>query len=137
RQQEQSHGNLAAIAGARREFQRVAMDNALSAHAGGSSGFGGGGGNGGGQSGSDLSSLPLNGAGAEGPTESVSVSGTQGRTQDFGVGNEEELQQRIQEFRDRMQREGGGAFGGMGGGPPGGIIMMGRMPRGFNIDQPH
>src|SRR5256884_3698825 len=68
------------------------------------------GGNGGSQGNGDLSTLPLNGAGAEGPTESVSVSGAQGRTQDFGMGNEEELQQRIQEFRDRMQRE-GGAFG--------------------------
>ena len=142
RQQEQSNGNLAAIAAAGRGFQSLAMDNALSALAGGSSGFGGGGGNGGGQSGSDLSSLPLNGAGAEGPTESVSISGAQGRTQDFGGGNEEDLQQRIQEFRDRMQREGGGGFPGDGGGggfggPGGGMVMIGRMPKGFNINQPH
>ena len=62
----------------------------------------------------DFSSLPLNGAGAEGPTESISISGAQGRTQDFGGGSEQDLQDRIQEFRDRMQREG---FGGLGGGP--------------------
>jgi len=141
RQQEQSNGSLAAIAAAGRGFQSLAMDSALSALAGASSGFGGGGGNGGGQSNSDLSSLPLNGAGAEGPTESVSISGAQGRTQDFGGGSEQDLQDRIQEFRDRMQREGGGGFPGGGGGgfggPGGGMIVMGRMPRGFNINQPH
>jgi hypothetical protein len=141
RQQEQSNGNLAAIAAAGRGFQSLAMDSALSSLAGGSSGFGGAGSNGGGQGNSDLSSLPLSGAGAEGPTESVSISGAQGRTQDFGGGNEEDLQQRIQEFRDRMQREGGGGFPGGGGGgfggPGGGMVVIGRMPRGFNINQPH
>jgi trimeric autotransporter adhesin len=139
RQQEQSNGNLAAIVAAGRGFQNLAMDNALSALAGGNSGFGGAGGNGGGQSNSDLSSLPLNGAGAEGPTESVSISGAQGRTQDFGGGSEQDLQDRIQEFRDRMQREGGGGFPGGGGfgGPAGGMVVLGRMPKGFNINQPH
>ena len=141
RQQEQSNGNLAAIAAAGRGFQSLAMDSALSSLAGGSSGFGGAGSNGGGQGNSDLSSLPLSGAGAEGPTESVSISGAQGRTQDFDGGNEEDLQQRIQEFRDRMQREGGGGFPGGGGGgfggPGGGMVVIGRMPRGFNINQPH
>ena len=139
RQQEQSNNALAALAAAGRGFQSLAMENSLSSF-GGANGDGGAIGNGAGQNNGDAASLPLNGAGAEGPTESVSVSGAQGRTQDFGMGNEEELQQRIQEFRDRMQREGGGAFGppgggGFGGGP--GIIMMGRMPRGFNINQPH
>ncbi|HKV63967.1 MAG TPA: TonB-dependent receptor [Candidatus Acidoferrum sp.] len=137
RQQEQSNSAIAAMAAAGRGFQSVAMDSALSALAGGSSGFGGAGG--GSQGNSDLSSLPLNGAGAEGPTESVSISGAQGRTQDFGGGSEQDLQDRIQEFRDRMQREGGGGFGGGGGGfgVPGGVIAMGRMPKGFNINQPH
>ena len=46
----------------------------------------------------------MNGAGVDAPTESVSISGAQGRTQDFGGGSEDELQQRIQEFRDRVQR---------------------------------
>ena len=137
RQQEQSNGNLAAVAAAGRGFQSLAMDSTLSALAGGNSGFGGMGGNGGSQGNGDLSTLPLNGAGAEGPTESVSISGAQGRTQDFGGGNEEELQQRIHEFRDRMQREGGGGFPGGGGGGPGGMVVIGRMPRGFNINQPH
>ena len=136
RQQEQSNNANAAIAAAGRGFQNLAMDNALSSLAGGANGFGGG------QNNGDVSSLPLNGAGAEGPTESVSISGTQGRTQDFGGGSEEDLQQRIQEFRDRMQREGGGGFGplpgGGGFGGPGGVmIAVGRMPRGFNINQPH
>ena len=141
RQQEQSNNALAALAAAGRGFQSLAMENSLGS-LGGANGDGGAAfGNGGGQNNSDVGSLPLNGAGAEGPTESVSVSGAQGRTQDFGMGNEEELQQRIQEFRDRMQREGGGGFGGppggggFGGGP--GIVMMGRMPKGFNINQPH
>src|SRR2546425_8627813 len=141
RQQEQSNGNLAAVAAAGRGFQSLAMDSTLSALAGGNSGFGGMGGNGGSQGNGDLSTLPLNGAGAEGPTESVSITGAQGRTQDLGGGNEQDLQERIQEFRDRMQREGGGGFGGGGGGgfggPGGGIIAIGRMPRGFNINQPH
>ncbi|HKW65329.1 MAG TPA: TonB-dependent receptor [Candidatus Acidoferrum sp.] len=137
RQQEQSNNALAALAAAGRGFQSLAMENSLSS-LGGANGDGGAIGNGG-QSNADTGGLPLNGAGTEGPTESVSVSGAQGRTQDFGMGNEEELQQRIQEFRDRMQREGGGAFGGVGGGFGGGpgIIMMGRMPKGFNINQPH
>jgi hypothetical protein len=140
RQQEQSNSSNGAIAAAGRGFQSLAMDSALSALAGGTSGFGGAGGNGGGQGNGDLSSLPLNGVGAEGPTESVSISGAQGRTQDFGGGSEQELQDRIQEFRDRMQREGGGGFGGGGGGfggPGGAVIALGRMPRGFNINQPH
>jgi len=140
RQQEQSNNSNAAIAAAGRGFQSLALDSTLSSLAGGNSGFGGSGGPGGGQGNSDVSSLPLNGAGTEGPTESVSISGAQGRTQDFGGGSEDELQQRIQEFRDRMQREGGGGFGGGNsgfGGQGGGIIALGRMPRGFNINQPH
>jgi len=39
-----------------------------------------------------------------------------------------------------MQREGGSAFGGGGGGfggPGGGGIAIGRLPRGFNVNQPH
>jgi trimeric autotransporter adhesin len=141
RQQEQSNSSNAAMAAAGRGFQSMAMDSALSSLAGGNSGVGVAGGLGGGQGNSDLSSLPMNGAGAEGPTESVSISGAQGRTQDFGGGSEDDLQQRIQEFRDRMQREGGGGFGGGGGGgfggQGGGVIALGRMPRGFNINQPH
>ncbi len=141
RQQEQSNNINAAMAAAGRGFQSLAMDSALSSLAGGNSGFGGAGGLGGGQGNGELSSLPMNGAGAEGPTESVSISGAQGRTQDFGGGSEEDLQQRIQEFRDRAQREGGGGFGGGGGGgfggPGSGMIVLGRMPKGFNINQPH
>ena len=142
RQQEQSNNSNAAMAAAGRGFQSLAMDSVLSSLAGGNSGFGGGNGPVSGQNNGDVSSLPLNGAGAEGPTESVSISGTQGRTQDFGGGSEEDLQQRIQEFRDRIQREGaggGGPFGGGGGigGPGGVVIALGRMPRGFNINRPH
>ena len=143
RQQEQSNINNAALAAAGRGFQSLAVDSTLSSLAGANTGLGGNGNGNGGGLGGDLSSLPLNGAGAEGPTESVSITGAQGRTQDFGFGNEDELQQRIQEFRDRMQREGGGGFGGGPGfgGPGGGggqVIAIGRMGgRGFNINQPH
>jgi trimeric autotransporter adhesin len=143
RQQDQGGlGNLAALVTAGRGFQSLAMDGALSALAGGGIPGAGGGLNG---NGGDPSSLPLNGAGAEGPTESVSITGAQGRTQDFGGGSEDDIQERIQEFRDRAQREGGNLQGGgQGGGPGGGpggvgpaIVMMSRLPRNFNINQPH
>jgi hypothetical protein len=142
RQQDQSGlGNLAALVTAGRGFQSLAAESALSALAGGAlPGVPGAGQNG---NGGDLSSLPLNGAGAEGPTESVSITGAQGRTQDFGLGSEDEIQERIQEFRERAQREGGGLQGGgQGGGPGGGFggpggITISRLPRNLNINQPH
>ncbi len=101
--------------------------------------------------------LPLNGAGADAPTESVSVSGAMGQAQNFGM-NPDELEDRIHEIRERMQREGGnngnmvflgpgegGGFGGPGGGGPrggpggGGPMLMlgGRMVGRFNVNQPH
>jgi len=140
-QQQSNNANNAGVA-AGRGFQSLALDSALSSIAGGNAGIGG---NSAAQNSGDFSSLPLNGTGAEGPTESISISGAQGRTQDFGGGSEQDLQDRIQEFRDRMQREG---FGGQGGGPGGGggqgggfgggPIAIGRMGgRGFNINQPH
>ncbi|HUL35633.1 MAG TPA: TonB-dependent receptor [Candidatus Eisenbacteria bacterium] len=148
RQQEQATSATSSLT-AGRGFQSLAMDGALSSLAGEGGGFGGGTNGSGNQGGADLSSLPLNGAGAEGPTESISISGTQGRTQDFGAGSEEEIQERIQEFRERVQREGGNPFGGgpgqgpggpggAGGGSGGGPIMIGRLGgRGFNVNQPH
>ncbi|MBZ5527741.1 MAG: TonB-dependent receptor [Acidobacteriia bacterium] len=125
RQQQQTAGGNAALAAMGRGFQSLALDSSLSS-------MGGGPGNG------DLASLPLNGAGVDAPTESVSVSGAQGQTQEFGGGSEEEMQERMREFRERMQREGGGpggGGGGHGGGP--GMIGMGGMRRGLNINQPH
>ena len=150
RQQEEGIGATAAamIAAAGRGFQSVAVENSLSALAGGALGGGNGNGFGGGGSGSgstgDISTLPMNGAGAEGPTESVSITGAQGRTQDFGSGNEDDIEQRVQEFRERAQREGlipggqqGGGPGGPGGGGGFGPIAI-RIPRGgFNVNQPH
>ncbi len=143
RQQQQAPSSTNGLV-AGRGFQSLATESALSSLAEGS---GMGSGNAGpGPGNTDLSALPLNGAGAEGPIESISISGAQGRTQDFGAGSEEELQERIQEFRERMQRDGGGPFGGgpgqgLGGpGGPGGPgpIMIGRLGgRGFNINQPH
>lgn len=138
RQQEQSNSNLAAMAAAGRGFQSLAVDSTLSSLSGDNSG---GGGLNGGAGANDLSGLPMNGAGADAPTESVSISGAQGRTQDFGGGSEEELQQRIQEFRERggfAGFGGGQGFGGQGGGPGGGTLTIGRLGgRGFNINQPH
>ena len=146
RQEQQSNQNIAAIL-AGRGFQSLGVDPRLSALSGGDSGSVAGASQG--SAGNDLSGLPLNGAGADAPTESVSVSGAQGRTQDFGAVREDELQQRIQEFCDRMQQGGGagrfgdfggGGFGGggFGGGPGGGqVVLLGRAARGFNVNQPH
>ncbi|HZC65260.1 MAG TPA: carboxypeptidase-like regulatory domain-containing protein, partial [Candidatus Dormibacteraeota bacterium] len=141
RQQQQSDLAAAVLTAAGKGFQSLALDNALSSLAGGAINAGGGA-----PGTADIGALPLNGAGADAPTESVSISGAQGRTQDFGAGNEDELQQRIQEFRERAQREGlfggnagGGGLGGGGGGigGPGGIFTLGRAARGLNVNQPH
>src|SRR5271154_4986500 len=139
RQDQQANSANAALTTAGRGFQSMAMDSALSALSGDALPTGTGG-----QAASsgDIATLPLNGGGADAPTESVSISGAQGRTQDFGSGNEDELQQRIQEFRERAQRDGllggGGGLGGAGGGPGGGgIFSLGRLPQGFNVNQPH
>lgn len=145
RQQQQTSASSAGVA-AGRGFQSLALDSALSSLAGGNAGIASVGNSSLGQGSGDFNSLPLGGVGADGPTESISVSGAQGRTQDFGAGGEEELQERIQEFRDRMQRQSGAGFGGgagqgpgaPGGNPGGGPIMIGRLGgRGFNVNQPH
>jgi trimeric autotransporter adhesin len=116
RQQDEKNNRESKAATASRGFLNLALEQSLSIPGGAGAGSGT-------ASGGDLSSLPLNGSGAEISSESVSIAGAQGRTQDFGMGSEEEIQQRIQEFRERAQREGGG---------PGG-----RIGRGFNINQPH
>jgi len=144
RQQEEQANRANNMAAAVRGFQSLAVEGGLSSLAENGNGNGNGT-----VSASDLSSLPMNGAGADLATDSFAVSGVQGRSQDFGGGTEEDLQQRIQEFRDRAQAQGntafgqnagpGGGFGGPGGpgGFGGGPIMIGRLPRGFNINQPH
>ena len=139
RQQEEQANRANNATAAIRGFQNLAVEGTLATL----TGSGNGNTNGNMGSASDLASLPMNGAGADLSTESVSVAGTQGRSQEFGLGNEDELQQRIQEFRERVQRE-GGAFGaaiqggGGPGGPGGGPMMIGRIGgRGFNINQPH
>ena len=156
-QEETARANASA---ASRGFQNLSVEGTLAGLSGDTSSTGGngGGGNASSISASDLSSLPMNGAGADVATESLSISGTQGRSQEFGVGNEDELQQRIQEFRQREQQinglgglgggqtgqggpggQGGGGQGGFGG--PGGAGMpmtIGRMGRGgFDLNQPH
>jgi trimeric autotransporter adhesin len=154
RQQEEQANRASAAANAR-GFQSLAVEGGLSNPEDIGTGSGNGGGNGT-VSASDLSSLPMSGAGADIASESVSVTGAQGRSQDFGNGNEDDLQQRITEFRTRAQQQGGnqyGVMGGPGGGPggPGGVfaggpgggigggapIAMGRFGRNFNLNQPH
>jgi trimeric autotransporter adhesin len=143
RQQQQSNNSASSFAAAARGFQSLAVDSTLASLGGDNSGLGAAGASGAAQGNNDFSSLPMNGAGVDAPTESVSISGAQGRTQDFGGGSEDEMQQRIQEFRDRVQSGGGPfgggpGFGGPGGGPGGGGIGIGRIGgRGFNINQPH
>jgi trimeric autotransporter adhesin len=136
--QPQQGTQIPALAAAGRGFQSLALDATLSALSGAASGGGFGGGQGNGAS--DLSSLPLGGAGVDAPTESFSIGGAQGRTQDFGSGSEEDIQDRIREFRER-QGFGGGPGGGPGGGGGGGFGGGGpiaiRLPRGLNINQPH
>ncbi len=141
RQQEQTTERAAATEAAGRGFQSLSIEATESAPTAGEAGLAVGAGQN--PSASDLAGLPLNGAGADAPTESVSISGVQGRTQDFGQGSEGDLQDRIQEFRERAQQNGlggfGGGGGGFGGGGPGGggPIAFGRMGRGFNVNQPH
>src|ERR1700684_255023 len=134
---------IAAIAGGR-GFQSLSIENSLSALEGGAPGGAPGGGSG------ASAALPMGGAGADVSNESVSISGAQGRSQDFGAGSEEDLQNRIEEFRQRAQAAGlipgsptqggaggGGGFGGPGGFGGGGPIAIGRLGRGFNVNQPH
>jgi trimeric autotransporter adhesin len=155
RQQEEQANRANNVAAAVRGFQSLAVEGNLSSLAG----LGNGNGNGG-VSASDLSSLPMSGAGADLATESFSVAGTPGRSQEFGTGNEDELQQRLQEFRAQSQMQGGNTFGvypsgpggqggpggagrpgggpgGFGGGGIGGPLMQSIGRRGFNLNQPH
>ncbi len=135
----------AAMQAVRHGFQSLAMSGTLSALAGEGAANGPAGNS------TDAVGMPLNGASADSPTESVSVSGAQGRTQDFGGGSEQDLEDRIQEFRERMQREGGANLqgGGQAGGPAGsgdgpggpggsggGPVMI-RLGRNFNVNEPH
>ena len=141
RQQQTENTNIAATA-AGRGLQSLSTDPTLFTSAGDSDRAATRNANNGEQNSGDLASLPLNGAGLDAPTESVSITGAQGRTQDFGNGSEEDIQGRIQEFRERMQANGGpGGFGGgFGGGPGGGGggIGIGRIGgRGLNINRPH
>src|SRR5262249_53422098 len=96
-------------------------------------------------------------------SDSVVISGNMGRTQNFGM-NDDQLQERLQELKERIARGDFGGFGGgsvsfgpgggggrgqgivLGGGGPGGGMPMGgpggpiqiRMGgRGFNINKPH
>ncbi len=148
-QQEQQAARAAnATVTAGRGFQNLGAASDLADLAGMGAGAGASGespgGNGlGGVNGADLSALPFSGAGADVATESVVSGGALGQSQSFGTGSEEQIQQRIQEFRQSMGAGGGGfgggQFGGGGGGPMGGpgIIIRSGGGRGFNLNQPH
>ncbi|HTZ49835.1 MAG TPA: TonB-dependent receptor [Verrucomicrobiae bacterium] len=115
RQQQQEEANRqSAAATAGRGFQSLSVEGGLA-----SLGENGNGSGNGGASASDLSSLPLSGAGADMAAESVSVAGQQGRSQDFGGGSEDELNQRIQDFRERAVQNGGNQYGPMMAAGPG------------------
>ena len=81
--------------------------------------------------------------GADSATESFSVTGASGRTNEMGL-DPDRLQERIQEMRDRGELPGGpggqgrqgGGFGGPGGGGAGGGGNF-RFGRRFNANQPH
>ena len=150
RQQQTNTANTPNSAG--RNSQRQSAGDGLSTMLDNSE-FGGAVARAGSQNNADFSSLPLNGAGVDVPTESVSISGAQARTQDFGNGNDDERQERMDEFRDRVQAAGNNPYGGgpngFGGGPGqgqgsfggsggGGPIAIGRMGgRGLSSNQPH
>jgi trimeric autotransporter adhesin len=149
-QQEQQAARAAnATVAARRGFQNLgaATDLADLSGAGAAAGAGAdsSGGNGfGAGNGADLNALPFSGAGTDVATESVVSAGALGQSQSFGSGSDEQIQQRIQEFRQSMGGGGGGGFGGGqfgggGGGPMGGpgVIGRGAGGRGFNLNQPH
>lgn len=82
---------------------------------------------------------------ADAGNESVAISGTAGRTQDFGR-DIEDIRERIEEMRARGELGSGGPGGFAGPGGPGGgpVFIMGgpggfggRAMRGFNINRPH
>ena len=150
-QQEQQVARAAnAAVAAGRGFQNLGAASELADLVGmgagaGASGESAGGTGLGGVNGADLSALPFSGAGADVATESVVSGGGLGQSQTFGSGSDEQIQQRIQEFRQSMGVSGGGGgfgggqFGGGGGGPLGGpgVIGRGAGGRGFNLNQPH
>jgi len=113
RQQDQSGlGNLAALVTAGRGFQSLAMDGTLSALAGGTAGAGGMM-NGGGQMEMAVIFIAApqwcRSRRPDGVCEHHRSARTDAR---FWRRSEDDIQERIQEFRDRSQREGGGLQGG-------------------------
>jgi len=145
-QQEQQAARAAnATVGAGRGFQNLGAD--FSDIGGGGQGPSGDSGAGN-AAGADVSSLPFGGAGADVSTESVVSGGGMARSQDFGNGSEQQIQERINQYRENAGfggPGGGGGGGGFGGGPFGGggplggpgPIGRGAGGRGLNLNQPH
>ncbi len=148
-QQEQQAARAAnANVAARRGFQNLggAGEPGDLGAAGAAPGETGGGNGFGGANAADLSALPFSGAGADAATESVVSGGGLGQSQNFGIGTDAQIQERINEYRQNAAAGGGGGggfgggqFGGGPGGPGGGpgIIFRAGGGRGFNINQPH
>ena len=143
RQQQQTQQQVAGLAS--RGFQNLAL-------ATDPSGMGQSEGNGNGGGATDMTGMPSQALNPDAATESVAIASSNNAAQTndmmFG-GNDEQMRERIQEFRDRAARgefgNMGGGMGGPGGGPggrggPGGgggqIIRIGGR-RGFNLNKPH
>src|SRR5262249_19578897 len=161
-QQQQAAIQQLAQAIGNRGFQSLSVSGsdassfASSLAGGGENGFGGNtGGNGSTPDSGTLANPGPPSIGTEGATESVSVSGAMGRTQNYGI-SQDEIEDRIREFRERGGQQGGpggmniqfgpGGGGPGGGGPPmggggGGPVMIfaggGRGFGNFNINKPH
>ncbi|HXZ82048.1 MAG TPA: TonB-dependent receptor [Terriglobales bacterium] len=146
-QEENAQQQAAMRMGGGRGFQNIGISADLSAFGGGGQmQFGGGSENGNGTGGLPAASF------AEGPTESVAVSGNQAQSNEFMFGTSREMQDRIEEMRDRARRGefgpggvalqgpgggygGPGGFGGPGGGP--GVFMIGGGRGRFNVNKLH
>ncbi len=143
RQQRQTQQQVSGLAG--RGFQNLALSTDPT-------GMGQSEGNGNGGGATDMTGMPSQALNPDAATESVAIASSNNAAQTndmmFG-GNDEQLRERIQEFRDRAARgefgNMGGGMGGPGGGPggrggPGGgggqIIRIGGR-RGFNLNKPH
>jgi hypothetical protein len=141
-QEQQAARAAAANVAAQRGFQNLGGAAGLGdigAASGDQSGAGFGGANAG-----DVSALPFSGAGADAATESVVSGGGLGQSQNFGIGTDEQIQQRITQYRESVGAGGGGfgpgQFGGGGPGGPGGgpgVFFRAGGGRGFNLNQPH
>ena len=114
-QQQQGAIQQLAQALGNRGFQSLSVNGsdmssfANSVAGGGENNFNGNAGTGSTPDSTTLANAGLPSIGTEGATESVSVSGNMGRTQNFGI-SQDEIEDRIREFRERGGQPGGNTF---------------------------